>query len=82
MVDTLEEDRVVMVKLQDKVEYYREKYLKLVILSNDLIKEIPRSIKEAEFMADIFKPQKEISDFLKMCHYTVEEFKTRIKERC
>lgn len=41
MVDTLEEDKAIMVKLQKNVGYYREKYLKLVILSNDLIEEIP-----------------------------------------
>lgn len=82
MVDALKEDKVIMVKLQEEVGYYRETYLKLVILSNDVIDEIPWSLKEAEFMADIFKPQRKICDFLKMCHYIVEEFSTRIKERC
>lgn len=82
MVDALEEDKSIMLKLKGEAKYYREKYLKLVILSNDLIEEIPRSLKEAEFMGDIFKPQKEISNFLKMCRYMVEEFRTRIKERC
>lgn len=47
MMDALEEDKVIMVKLQEEVKSYREKYLKLVILSNDLIEEIPQSLKEA-----------------------------------
>lgn len=79
MVDALEEDKAIMVKLQEEVRYYREKYLKLVMLSNDMIEEIPRSLKEAEFIEDIFKPQREICDFLKMCRYMMEEFRTRIK---
>lgn len=41
MTDTIEEDISIMLKLQEKSRYYREKYLKLVILSNDLIEEIP-----------------------------------------
>lgn len=82
IMDTLEEDKTIMVKLQEKSRYYREKYMKLVILSNDLVEEITRSLKEAEVMVDIFKPLKEIYDFLKMCRYMVEEFRTRIKERC
>lgn len=81
-VDDLEKDKVIMVKLQEEVGYYREKYINLVMSSNDLIEEIPQSLKEAEFMVDIFKPQKEISDFLKMYWYMVEEFRNRIKERC
>ena len=71
-----------MVKLQEKAGYYRGKYLKSVILSNDLIEEIHRSMKDVEFIANIFKPQKEICEFLKMCRYMVEEFRARIKERC
>ncbi|KAI5415293.1 hypothetical protein KIW84_040657 [Lathyrus oleraceus] len=67
MVDTLKEDKTIMVKLQEKAGYYREKYLKLVILYNDPIEEIPRSLKEDEFMVDIFQPQKEICEFIKMC---------------
>lgn len=59
MVDTIKEDKAIMLKLQEKDGYYMEKYLKFVILSIDLIEEIPQSLKEAEFMADIFKPQKE-----------------------
>lgn len=82
MMDTLEEDNAIMIKLQEEAGYYREKYMKLVILSNDFIKEIPRTLKEAKFMADIFKPQRDICDFLKMCHYMVEEFRTRIKKIC
>lgn len=58
MVDAIEEDKAIMGKLQEEVEYYREKYIKLVMLSNDLIEEIPQSIKEIEFMEDIFKPKK------------------------
>lgn len=82
MMDTLEEDKAIMVKLQEEARYYREKYLKLVMLSNDLIEKIPRSLKEAEFIANILKPQREIGDFLNMYRYMVEEFRTRIKKRC
>lgn len=80
MVDTIEEDKANMLKLYEKAGYYREKYLKLVILSNELIEEIPQSLKEVEYMADIFKPHKDTCDFLKMCRYTVEAFRARIKE--
>lgn len=82
MVGILEEDKAIMLKHQEKDGYYREKYLKLVISSNDLIEKIPRSLKEVEFMASIFKPQKEISDFLKMYRHMVDEFRARIKEQC
>ncbi|KAI5422490.1 hypothetical protein KIW84_045797 [Lathyrus oleraceus] len=51
IVDALEEEEVIMVKLQEEAGYCREKYLKLVILSNDLIEEIPRSLEEAEIIA-------------------------------
>lgn len=71
-----------MLNLQEEAKYYRENYLKLVILSNDLIDEIPQSMKDAEAMMNIFKPQKEICDFLKMRLFMMEEFRTRIEERC
>ena len=41
MTYTIEEDKPIMLNLQRKVEHQREKYLKLVILSNDMIDEIP-----------------------------------------
>lgn len=71
-----------MLNLQEEAKYYREKYQKIIILSNNLIDEIPRSLKDAEAMMNIFKPQKEICDFLMMCRFMVEEFRTRIKGRC
>lgn len=81
MADTVEEAKAIMMNLQKKDEYYREKYLKLVILSNDLIDEIPQSLEEAKDMMNIFKPQKDICDFLKSYRYMVVEFRFRIKER-
>ncbi|KAI5401757.1 hypothetical protein KIW84_066285 [Lathyrus oleraceus] len=56
VTNTIEEDKAIMLNLQKKLECHRERYLKLVILSNDLIDEIPRSLKEDEYMMNIFKP--------------------------
>lgn len=42
-------------------------YIKLIILSIDLIDDIPQSLKVAEDMMDIFKLPKEIHDFIKLC---------------
>lgn len=82
MIDTIGVDKAIMRELQKKVEHHMEEYLKLVMLSNDLIDKIPRSLKADEDMMDIFKPKKEIYDFLKLWSQMVEEFRARIKERC
>lgn len=66
MAETIEEDNAIMLNLQKKVEHHREKYLKLVILSIDVIDDTPQSMKEAEDMMDIFKPLNEICDFIKL----------------
>lgn len=47
MADTIEEDRSIMLELKRKSNHHGEEYLKLVLLSNDLIEEIPRSLREA-----------------------------------
>lgn len=56
MVDALEEEKAIVEKMKEEARYYGKKYLKLFILSNDLIEETPQSLKEAEFMAGILKP--------------------------
>ncbi|KAI5394975.1 hypothetical protein KIW84_061545 [Lathyrus oleraceus] len=82
MVDTIEKDKAIMLNLKRKVEHHMEKYLKLVILSNDLIDEIPQSLREVKDMMNIFKPQKEICNFIQLCRHMAETFRSRIKEHC
>lgn len=41
MVEPIEEDKSIMLDLKRNSDHHREEYLKLVILSNDLIDEIP-----------------------------------------
>lgn len=59
-----------------------EEFVKIVILSNDLIDEIPRSLKVAEPMMKVLRPPKEIYDFIKLCRYMMDEFIDGIKRRC
>lgn len=66
MIDTIKEDKSTMLELKIKSDHHREEYLKLVLLSNDLIEEIPRSLWAAEDMMDVFKPKEEICDFIKL----------------
>lgn len=56
--------------------------MKLVILLNNLIDEIPRSFKVAEAMMDMLKPPKEICDFIRLWIYMVDDFRARIKRSC
>lgn len=45
-----------MLELKWKSCHHREEYLKLAILLNDLIDDIPRSLKASEAMMDVFRP--------------------------
>lgn len=82
MADTIKEDKSIMLELKKKSDHYREEYLKLFLLSNDLIEEIPRSLRAVGGMMDLFKPKEEICDFIKLCQYMVEKFRVRNKKRC
>lgn len=69
-------------ELKRKSYYHRKEYLKLVILSNDLIDKIPKNLKSANAMMDVLRPSKEICDFIRLCGYMVDEFWARIKRSC
>lgn len=82
MSETIEEEKGIMLELKRNSDHHREKYLKLSILSNHLINQIPRSLKVAEAMTGVLKPPKEIFNFIKLCRYMVDEFRDRTKIHC
>lgn len=82
MSKTIEEDKGIMLELKRKSAPYRKEYLKLVILSNDLMDKIPKKLKSADAMMDALRPPKEIYDFIRLCRYMVDGFRAWIKRRC
>ena len=65
--------------LYQEYRYYKDKDEKLVFLANNLIEDIPRSLKDAE---NVMVPLlKDVEDFLQLCRATVDGFRSHIHRR-
>ena len=61
------------------LQYYKDKHEKLAFLSNNLIEDIPRSLKDAE---SVMAPLPEdVENFLKLCRTMVDRFREDICKR-
>ena len=65
--------------LYQEYRYYKDKHEKLVFLANNLIEDIPRSLKDAE---NVMVPlPKDVEDFLQLCRAMVDGFRAHIRRR-
>ena len=65
--------------LYQEYRYYKDKHEKLAFLANNLIEDIPRSLKDAE---SVMAPLLEDGDnFLKLCRIMVDRFREDIRKR-
>ena len=65
--------------LYQEYKYYKDKHEKLIFLANNLIMDIPRSLKDAE---NVMVPlRKDVEDFLQLCPAMVDGFESHIRRR-
>ena len=65
--------------LYQEYGYYKYKHEKLVFLANNLIEDIPRSLRDAE---SVMVPlPKDVEDFLQLCREMVDGFRAHIRRR-
>ena len=65
--------------LHHEYRCYKDKHEKLVFLANNLIEDIPRSLKDAE---NVMVPLlKDVEDFLQLCRAMVDGFRAHIRRR-
>ena len=65
--------------LYQEYRYYKDKHERLTFLANNLIEDIPGSLRDAE---SVMVPlPKDVEDFLKLCRAMVDGFRADIRKR-
>ena len=65
--------------LYQEYRYYKDKHEKLAFLANNLIEDIPRSLKDAK---SVMVPLLEdVHNFIKLCRTMVDRFREDIRKR-
>ena len=65
--------------LYQEYRHYKDKHEKLVFLANNLIEDIPRSLRDAENV--MVTLPKDVEYFLQLCPAMVDSFKAHIRRR-
>ncbi|RDX87776.1 hypothetical protein CR513_30712, partial [Mucuna pruriens] len=59
-----------------EISFWKDRFIKLAWLANQALRDIPRSLRAVEGMADSIKTPKEISRFLGLCRELYDKIKT------
>ena len=74
-----EDNHKIIPDLYQEYRFYKDKHARLAFLANNLISDIPRSLRDAK---NVMVPlPKDVEDFLKLCRTMVDGFRAEIRRR-